>query len=150
MKPKLKFLLVPILAWIGFFSLPVYQAGCQHQVTLETGGVYSDPVLATTDQAILDSSRALTAFVEWANANATYLARWPEIGQLAIRVATQKDGWIRDAYAARDAYAQAAKDYKDGKAGSPDPQRAKLNGILALIKSATDQIINYRNAHSNV
>jgi len=148
----LKFWLFASLLAVG---LPVAQTGCSNPVTLEAGGAYSDATLATTDQAILDASHALTGFVGWADANATYLARWPEVGALSASVAAQKDAWIRDAYAARDAYAVAAKAYRLA-AGTPaadqtevERKRAALQGALAVLTNLTTQIAAYRAAHTD-
>lgn len=134
-------------------AVPVIQTGCANKITLEPGGAYTDPYLAKTDQAILDSSRTLQAFVAWHAANSTFLAKYPAVGALAIEVAGKEKGWIRDAYAARDAYALAAKAYREA-AGTPgadasevELRRAKLNGALALINNITQQIVAYRAAH---
>lgn len=130
-------------------SAIVFPVGCQHQVTLEPGGAYSDATLATADQAILDASHTFTGFLDWYTANAAFLAKWPEVGQLASSVAAQKDGWIKNAYLARDAFAQAQKAYKDAKGSSTDvdTKRAQMNAALALISNVTQQITTYRNAH---
>lgn len=119
-------------------AAPIVQTGCQHEVVLEQGGAYSDPVLATTDRAILDASRAMVDFVGWHAANATYLAKWPEIGALAAKVGAGRDGWVRTAYAARDAYAQASAAYKAGKAGLPDG--ANLRAAMAVLTNILAQI----------
>lgn len=138
-----------LLFVIGLIAaLPVFEAACQHQVALESGGAYHDPVLATTDRAILDTSRVLADFIAWHSANAVYLAKWPEVGALAASVAAQKDGWIRDAYAARDAYASAAAAYKSGL--GPAPDGAKLNATIAVLSNVTSQIIVYKNSHPHV
>ncbi len=125
----------------------LFVSGCQNQTTLEAGGVYHDPVLAKTDQAILDASHALTAFLDWQTANASYLSHYPEVGTLAARVAAQKDGWIREAYAARDAYAAASAAYKAGLGADPSPASARLNAALAVLSNVTTQIITYKAAH---
>lgn len=125
----------------------LFTSGCQHETTLEAGGVYSDVTIAKTDQAILDASHALTAFIDWSRANATYLARWPEVGQLAVKVAAQKDGWIRDAYAARDAYAGALSAYKAGRGPDPSSASSQLNAALAVLSNVTTQIVSYKSAH---
>jgi hypothetical protein len=139
-----KLILICALAFAT--PLALVQTGCQHTVTLEAGGAYADPTIATIDHAILDASHALTAFLDWNAANAPYLAKWPEVGALATRVAAQKDGWIRDAYFARDAYASASAAYKAGKASAP-PSNANLNAALAVLSNVTQQIIDYKTAH---
>ena len=133
------------------FAVPftITQQGCYSQVTLEQGGAYTEVSLAVADQAILDASHALTGFVGWANANSAYLAKWPEVGVLSAKVAAQKDGWVRDAYMARDAYASALAAYKAGKA-STAPSSANLNAAIAVLTNITTQITAYRAAHPNV
>ena len=117
------------------------------KITLAPGGVYSDPVLAVTDQAILDANTALTGFVSWANANATYLAKWPEIASLASKVTVNQNTWIKDAFTARDTYAQAAAAYKAaGSTGSP-PSQAGIQAALAVMTNVTAQIAAYQAAH---
>lgn len=128
-------------------AVPVLQTGCQHKVVLESGGAYSDPVLATTDRAILDASHAMADFVSWHAANATFLAKWPEVGALAAKVSAGRDGWVRSAYAARDAYAQASTSYKAGKQGPPDG--APLRAVMAVLTNVLAQITSYRAAHAN-
>lgn len=128
-------------------AAPILQTGCQHEVALESGGIYSDPVLATTDRAILDASHAMADFVQWHAANATFLAKWPEVGALAAKVGAGRDGWVRTAYAARDAYAQASAAYKAGKQGPPDG--SQLRAALAVLTNATTQITSYRSSHAN-
>ncbi len=125
----------------------LFTSGCQNQTTLEAGGAYTNPVLAQTDRAILDASHALTAFLDWHYANTGYLARWPEVGALAAKVAAQKDGWIKEAYAARDAYAAASAAYKAGLGNDVMPSSARLNAALAVLSNVTTQIIAYKNAH---
>lgn len=133
------------------FAVPtaaLLQSGCQHQVTLEQGGAYTDATLATTDQAILDASKTLTGFLDWHRTNATYLAQWPEVGQFAERVAAEKDQWIRGAYQARDSYAEGAKAFKAGAAALDlDERRAKLNAVLSLLANVTSQINAYKTSH---
>lgn len=141
-----KFLPLLLLSCFAL-TAPVIQTGCQHTVTLESGGAYSDSTLAVTDRAILDASRAMGDFVAWNEANATYLARWPEVGVLAAKVRAGRDGWIRNAYAARDAYAQAESAYKAGKQGPPDG--AQLRAALAVLNDLTTQIVSYRSQHAN-
>lgn len=128
-------------------SVPVIQTGCQNTSTLEAGGAYSDPVLASTDRAILDASRAMGDFVQWHAANATYLARWPEVAAMSAKVSAGRDGWVRDAYFARDAFAQASAAYKAGKQGPPDG--AQLRAALAILMNVTTQLTSYRSAHAN-
>ncbi len=129
----------------------VHVTGCAGTTTLEAGGAYSDPVLAQADRAILDASRAMTEFIAWQRANAAFLAKWPEIERAARNIESQRDGWEKDAYAARDAYASAAKDYRkaiaDGVVGALPPSRAKIDGSIAVLTSVVTQIGAYRNAH---
>lgn len=138
------------LFFILALALPLtcFQTACQNTVTLEPGGVYKDTSLAVADQAILDASHALAGFVQWADTNATYLAQWPQIGALAKDVAAKRDVWVFDAYAARDAYARASAAYKEGLGQAPD--KSKLNAALAVLKSVTTQVQEYKKAHSNV
>lgn len=126
---------------------PLAQTGCQHAVTLESGGAYSDPALATTDRAILDASHAMGDFVTWQAANATYLAHWPEVAALAEKVRKGRDGWVRSAYVARDAYAQASAAYKVGKQGPPDG--SNLRAAMAVLSDLTVQITAFRSSHDN-
>lgn len=143
MKKLLPLLLLACLT----LTVPVLQTGCSHAVTLESGGAYSDPALATTDRAILDASHAMTDFVAWKAANATYLASWPEVAILAAKVSAGRDKWVRDAFAARDSYALASAAYKAGKQGPPDG--ANLRAAMAVLSDLTTQIISYRSAHDN-
>ncbi len=138
-----KFLLFICLA----IAAPVLQTGCQHEVVLEAGGAYSDPVLATTDRAILDASHAMADFIAWHAANATYLARWPEVAALSAKVSSGRDGWVRSAYAARDAYAEASLAYKAGKQGPPDG--SNLRSAMAVLTNVLAQITASRSAHAN-
>lgn len=117
--------------------------GCQHAVTLEAGGAYSDPILATTDRAILDADATLTGFVNWANTNAGYLSQWPEIAQLAHHVTAAKDGWILDAYMARDVYAQAVKAGKDSTGA-----KKNLDVTMAVLSSLLTQVSQFESAHN--
>lgn len=144
---KLTFLFA-LLYSIGAFVI-IDTAGCKSQVTLAAGGAYSDPVLAQTDQSILDASHALTGFVQWTSANSAFLAKYPEVLALATSVASQKDGWIKSAYSARDAYAKAAADYRAGIGDSAtvNAKQAALNGALAVLNNISSQIVAYRAAH---
>lgn len=112
MKPKLKFLLVPVLVWLGFFSLPVTQIGCQApsarvvQVqTLKAVGHTAEAAVATSAQ--LYGARLITdkqardvmdlynlrfqpayrVAVNAVNANLDSLAS-PELADLAGQLAT--------------------------------------------------------------
>lgn len=138
-----------LLLIIGFVCAAAFQ-GCQSHVTLEPSGAYSDASLAVTDQAILDASHAMSGFLTWYAANQTFLSKWPEVGIFAAKVGAQKDGWIRDAYAARDAYASASVAYKQAKLDSAglDTKRAQLNAALALLTNITQQITTYKAAHN--
>lgn len=139
---------------IAFLAVasPVLQTGCQSSapVTLAAGGIYSDPVLASADQAILDASRAFNAFILWHDANAVWLRRWPEIGQLATNTSALKDGWIRDAYAARDAYALAAQAYRQGavSADESDKKRAALKAAIVYLNNITTHIVQKQQERS--
>lgn len=136
---KIRNILIAAALWVGFFSLPVLQTGCaSHAVTLEAGGVYSDTYLATTDQAILDAAKSLDGFLSWYNANATFLAKYPAVGDLASKVNIHQNEWLRDAYAARDAYANAQTAYKAGKGTAPSI--AAVNAALSVLKDITTQI----------
>lgn len=150
-----RLLLVASLSFLPVRCLPlagvaVLTTSCK-QTALEPGGAYTDPVLAKTDQSILDASRAMTAFVEWAKANSVYLARWPEVAQLAKNIETQEKQWVRTAYEARDAYASASKEYRKavaaGVAGALPPNRAKLDGALAVLTNVVSQVVAYQQAH---
>lgn len=145
MKKLLPLLLVAVFG----LCLTTFQTGCENKTTLEPGGAYSDVNLATVDRTILDASHALQSFVDWHAANATYLAQYPEVGALAAKVAAMKDGWIRDAYAARDAYASASVAYSKALASGQDvvTARDKLNAAMAVISNVTQQIIDYKTAH---
>lgn len=149
MKLLRHFLVIASLA----FALPVVPltfVGCQQGVmTLEPGGAYTDPVLAKTDRAILDASKLLTDFVAWAASNSAYLAKWPEVGMLAARISAYEKGWFRDAYLARDAYAEAAKAYRFGATPKTnvDSKRAALDGAMGVVENITKQIIAYRASH---
>ena len=131
-------------------SVPVLETGCQHQVTLEQGGAYTSATLATADASILAAASALDGFVTWENTNSAFLAKWPEIHALAVNVAVNENTWIRNAYAARDAYASAEVAYKSALAAGQTgvtPDRAKIDAALALLKNISDQIVAYRAAH---
>lgn len=143
MKPIRLLFVACALALAVPFSATV--TGCASQTTLEAGGAYSDATLAKTDRAILDASHTLTAFLDWQTANSAYLAKWPEVGALAAKVAAQKDKWIFDAYAARDIYADAAKAYRDGKAAAPNGNA--VNAALSVLTNVTAQILAYQTSH---
>jgi hypothetical protein len=130
-------------------AVPIIETACPNGVTLAAGGAYSDPVLATTDQAILDASSLFSGFLSWDNANATFLARYPEVGTFAASIAANKDAWIKSAYAARDSYAAAVKAYKAGTGSQSDVDaaHAKINGAIALLNNISTQITSYRSAH---
>lgn len=134
-----------VLSLAGGFCV-THLTGCgSSTVTLENGGVYTDAYLATTDRAILDAAKSLDGFVAWYNANSGFLSRYPEVGSLAGKVALNQNEWLRNAYAARDAYASAAAAYKDGKADAPS--NAALNAALSVLLDVTKQINAYRAAH---
>lgn len=160
MKTKLKDLVAVGLFACGFCLMHLGCANGTGTVTLAPGGVYSDPVLAQEDQAILDASNAIQGFLSWYDANAALLSKTPALANLATSVRAQEKGWIKDAFAARDAYAAASKAYRTAVAQSsaspgsaaPDvaPQTAalaKFQVALAIIDSVTAQIAAYRAAH---
>jgi hypothetical protein len=127
-------------------AVPLTHTGCgTHTVTLEQGGAYSDAYLATTDQAILTAAQTLDGFLAWNAANSVFLAKYPEVGVLAAKVAANKDQWIRDAYAARDIYAKAEVAYKAGQ--GPVPNNATVAAALSVINDITTQINAYKAAH---
>jgi hypothetical protein len=122
--------------------------------TLAPGGAYSDVNLAQTDQAILDANGAMDGFVQWEAANHTFLLKYQEVGALAAIITAQKGGWVKEAYAARDAYASASQAYKAaiaaGKTADPTGQNAahdKLIAALAVLTDVTKQVVAYRAAH---
>jgi hypothetical protein len=143
------------------FAAPVVltQPGCSSAVTLAPGGAYTDPVIFQANDNILKADDAMIGFVDWATTNAPVLAQWPEIGRLAASISAQKDGWIRDAYLARNAYVTAADAYKVAvdqatKAGgvlpdgtAKDAAKAKLDGLIAALTNITATIANYKSAH---
>lgn len=135
---KNRILLLAVLA-LSAISLPVLETGCASQpITLEQGGVYSDAYLATTDQAILDAAHSLDGFLGWYAANATFLAKYPAVGELAAKVTAHQNEWLRNAYAARDTYANAETAYKAGKATAPST--ATVAAALSVLKDITTQI----------
>lgn len=137
---------------VGFFLVPtiLISTGCQNKVTLEQGGAYTDPVLATTDQSILDASKAIQGFLSWYDTNKTFLDKYPEVGKLADSVRSNEKTWIKDAYSARDSYAAASVAWKAGKGSQPDADaaHAKLNAALAVLSNLTAQIAAYRSSHA--
>jgi len=116
--------------------------GCKTQVSVEPGGAYTEASLATADQAILDASKTLDGFLQWELANSAFLARYPEVGKLAVNVTLNRDKWIKDAYAARDAYASALISYRLGK--GQYPTTAKIDAALSLLINITQQIVAYK------
>lgn len=127
-------------------AVPVVETGCAaHVVTLEQGGAYSDPYLATTDQSILDASHALDGFLAWYGQNAPFLSKYPDVGKLAVKVYDHRDEWVKNAYAARDAYASAAAAYRAGKAGPPSV--AAVNAALSVLLDITKQVASYKALH---
>lgn len=62
-------------------------------------------VLFTADQWIGVADKTFTLFIAWEADNREALARWPEIGEEARRIAKNKDDWLREAFRFRDAYA---------------------------------------------
>lgn len=150
MKPKLKFLLVPVLVWLGFFALPVAQTGCTSgSVTLAPGGAYTDPVRYQLDKVISDADGLATALLGWYDTNRAFLSKWPEIGNVAETVRANENKWIKDAYAAEDAYLAAAAAYKAGTASldGVTAAQARFAGTLSLLKNLTTQLAAYQAAH---
>lgn len=144
-----KLILIFALAFSAI-AVPVMQTGCKTPVTVEQGGIYSEASLAVTDQAILDANQALNSFVSWYQANQAFLSKYPEVGTLIAKIQANQSAWIRDAYAARDAYASALKAYNAalaaGQAGT-SPDHAKIDAALAVLTDITQQIVAYRAAH---
>ena len=143
-----------IAAWLfAAVSLPIAFTGCQSS-TLESGGVYSDPILASADQAILSADQSLTGFTDWVAANSAFLAQFPELEKLADNIKSQKNGWLKDAYAARDDYAAAMVVYKQAVASGSStaiaPTTAKIDAAISLLTSVVQQITAARAAHPNV
>lgn len=148
--PRYLQILLAILFFAGLGSVACFTlTGCQHTVKLEAGGVYTFPVLASLDQKIIAADNALGDSVKWYNANSTFLAQWPQIGTAAANVASHRDGWIKDAWAARDAYAQAYAAYQTGAgtATAADDKLKIFNGVIAALADVTTQISNYQSAH---
>lgn len=147
---KTRFLTLLVMA-ACFAVAPVVQFGCKQTMTLEAGGAYTDPVLAQTDQSILDASRAMREYIAWTKANSVFLAKWPQVAQLATRIEAQEKGWIKDAYIARDAYAAASVAYRkaiaDGVAGAIPPSRVKVDAMIAVLTSVVTEVLAYRQAH---
>jgi hypothetical protein len=140
-------------AFLLWIAILIFAAGCK-TTALEAGGAYHDPLLAKTDQAILDGAAALQGFVDWQTANAAFLAKYQEVGALAGEIRSHKDAWETEAWNARDAYAQAKKAYDDavaagqtGDQAAVTASQAKLAGALAVIQNITQQIAQYRAAH---
>jgi hypothetical protein len=128
-------------------------------VTLAPGGAYTDPVVFQANEAILQAGDAMNDFIALVHTNATFFAQWPEVGVLAQKIADQKDGWIRDAYVARNAYVDASNAYKTAvaaasKAGTAPPDgsavdasKSKLDGLVAALLSVTTSAADYKAAH---
>lgn len=62
-------------------------------------------VLFQADQWIGVADQTFTLFIAWEADHRQALARWPEIGEEARRIAKHKDDWLREAFRLRDAYA---------------------------------------------
>lgn len=148
----MKFINYLIFAAALFCAGPLLliDAGCTNKITLASGGAYTDPVLATTDQSILDASKAIQGFLGWYDANKDFLAKYPEVGKLADQVRSNEKSWIKDAYSARDSYASASVAYKTGKGTQADADvlHSKLNAALAVLNNITAQIATYRSSHA--
>lgn len=147
----MKNMLIILRAAVLGLCIPILQTSCQSSapVTLEPGGTYSDSILATTDQSILDAQKLVDDFGAWYVANSSYLSQWPEVGSLAANVAAHNNEWFRNAYAARDAYASVSADYKNGKATSADldAKHADINVALSVLNNITAQITTYKTQH---
>lgn len=142
-----KYLSLFVFALAAFLP-SAFQTGCaNHGTTLETGGPYTDPYLAATDESILAASRTMDGFLAWNTANATFLAKYPQVGQLAAQIQAHRDEWERDAYIARDSYAAAMKAYKDGLGTSPTT--AKVDAALSILNSIATQAANLKSATPN-
>lgn len=151
--------ILPLLALTLLGAFVLSGSTCQStSVTLAPGGVYTDPVLFSTDQAILDGRKALTDALAWYDANAAFLAKYPAVGVVAEKIRSQADTWEKAAYQARDEYAKAAKDYRAAVAaatpGSPPPDQtaalaahAKLQGAIAVLTDVAADLAAYRAAH---
>jgi hypothetical protein len=142
---------IPVLLLAAFaFAL----AGCPatSKVTLAPGGAYTDPVIFQADKSIDQAIVAMDGFVAWQSANATFLAQWPEIAVLAKSISTNEGQWVRDAYAARDAYIAAADAYKAAGANADGTAKTaaqtKLDGLVAALVSVTTNVAAFRTAHA--
>jgi hypothetical protein len=142
---------VPVLLLAAFaFAL----AGCPatSKVTLAPGGAYSDPIIFQADKSIDQAVTAMDGFIAWQSANSAYLAQWPEIAALAKSISTNEAQWVRDAYAARDAYIAAADAYRlagvnaDGTAKAA--AQTKLDGLIAALVSVTTNVAAFRTSHA--
>lgn len=142
----MKYARLLILAMALGLGSVAYQGCSTAPVTLEAGGAYSDAYLATTDQAILDAARTLDGFMAWYKANATFLAKYPEVGVLAASVSAHQNEWLRNAYTARDTYASAEAAYKKSLSSAP-PSTAGVVAALSVITDVTKQIAAYRASH---
>lgn len=143
--------LLTLLA-LAFFAvaLPVYQAGCTSgSVTLAPGGAYTDPVRYQLDKVISDADGLALGLLGWYDTNRAFLSKWPEIGNVAETVRANENKWIKDAYAAEDAYLAAAVAYKTGSASldGVNAAQAKFAGALSLLKNLTTQLAAYQAAH---
>jgi len=131
----------------------LYVTGCKTgSVTLAPGGAYSDPIVFQADKSIDQAITAMDGFIAWQSANAAYLAQWPEIATLAKSIHDNEATWVKDAYAARDAYIAAADAYKaagtnaDGTAKAE--AQAKLDGLISALVSVTTNVAAFRTAHA--
>lgn len=142
--------LFTILA-LAFFAtaMPVYTGCTSGSVTLAPGGAYTDPVRYQLDKVISDADGLALGLLGWYDTNRAFLSKWPEIGNVAETVRANENKWIKDAYAAEDAYLAAAAAYKAGTASldGVTAAQAKFAGTLSLLKNLTTQLAAYQAAH---
>ena len=92
---------------LSLLLLPVASfSGCSTPRDLDPSGVYAgDRALYEADKAILEASDAFDVVLAWADRNAAYLAQDAKAAAFVADVRTNRKAWLRDALAARDAYA---------------------------------------------
>lgn len=132
-------------------SLPVLETGCSNNPvpTLAPGGAYTDPVRYQLDKVISDADSLALGLLRWYDANESFLVKWPEIATAAESIRKNENGWIKNAYAAEDAYLAAAAAYKTGAAtaGEVGSAQAKFTGALLLLNNLNSQLTAYQAAH---
>lgn len=137
-----------------FAAVALALAGCPStgKVTLAPGGAYSDTVIFQANKTIDQAIVAMDGYIAWQSANATFLAQWPEIAALAKNISDHEGEWVRDAYAARNAYITAADAYKAAGANADgtakDAAQAKLDGLVAALLNVTTSVSQFRTAHA--